>query len=179
MRHLILLFLVIAGCTYNPTLTEEDNQSSGVINDSDIPAENIADFDEPAAGVDVEETEKPAVTERDVRAKFDFSLLTPGNCDFHVDNYQNEIAEVSDDLEDLEDDLRNRIKASNDTLAELNSENESSPFWSKIKERYDELQQDIDDLDERIEDTEKLKDDMEYTIDEIREECIVIKKRKP
>lgn len=185
MKYLILLMILISACTYDPGFLDDKPISGGLeeISDEDALDELQQNMEAPEEAAEEtaetkDETPAPRVTERDVRLKFDFNLLTADNCNFYINSYKIDIAEFSDDLEDLNDDSIKKEGDAVNLLEELNSLDQSDPFWKRTKDDYDSVQQSIDSIQKRIRDGEKLEEDMEYTLDEMKEECIILKKRR-
>ena len=115
-----------------------------------------------------------------VRDLFDFSILTPNNCDFYYQYLEKQLIENRKEISDLKNKLYFRNKAIEEALADFKEAeltgNEDN--IDKAKERYDELVDEADSIENEIDSLNKKDAQYVYIIQEIKEECIFLSKRK-
>ncbi len=113
---------------------------------------------------------------REIRLTLDFSLLTGENCDAIEELHVKNITKVNDAWGGLQEDLDKQEKKTSKIADELRMEEQNSARWQSLKKDYDRLQEEIDEIEDELEELERLHGNMIFTLNELKEECLVLKK---
>src|SRR3989344_8289615 len=116
---------------------------------------------------------------REARLTLDFSLLTAENCDATEELHAKNITKINDAWEGLQEDLDKQEEKAGKLSDELRMETQGSARWESLKKDYDALQEEIDDIEDRLEELERLHGNMAFTLHEMEEECLMLKKHNP
>ncbi|MEK6812844.1 MAG: hypothetical protein AABX86_01890 [Nanoarchaeota archaeon] len=176
MRFLffLLCLLFLSACTpETPVLEEEPPVSEKNIS---IVSENISPYSSPASLGYMLTPERQRL--REARLTVDFRLLTSENCDAFQELHAKNISVVRDYWENLREDLDQQEKKAADLSEKLRAEQQGSARWEALKQDYDDLQEEIDVIEDDLEELERLQGNMAFTLHEMEEECLVLKKHK-